>query len=71
MPSSKLNRRLTRWGSAALALSLISGCSTAPSTIAAGGPSQPADWKSQPSTPRQEPAPVTAQAQPAQRDDAV
>jgi Ca-activated chloride channel family protein len=67
MPSSKLNR-LTRWGSAALALSLAPGCSTSPSTR---GTAESADWRSQQSAPREEASPVIAQAQPAPVDDAA
>ncbi|PTL80833.1 von Willebrand factor type A domain-containing protein [Vitiosangium sp. GDMCC 1.1324] len=67
MPSSKLNR-LTRWGSAALALSLVPGCSTSYRT--AGGTTESGDWKSQPSLTKEEAGPV-AQTQPVQGDDAT
>ncbi|HEX8825465.1 MAG TPA: von Willebrand factor type A domain-containing protein [Archangium sp.] len=57
MPSSKLNR-LSRWGSAALALSLVPGCMSSPKT--AGGTAEAVAWKSQPSESRQDPSPVSS-----------
>ncbi|WNG57601.1 DUF3520 domain-containing protein [Archangium gephyra] len=47
MSSTKLNRRLTRWGSAALALSLAPACSYAPGTRASADPAQSVAWQSQ------------------------
>ncbi len=60
MSSSKLNR-LTRWGSAALALSLVPGCST--SSRSAGVNTESVDWQSQSSPTQKEAAPsVQAEA---------
>jgi Ca-activated chloride channel family protein len=78
MPSSKLNR-LTRWGSATLALSLASGCSSAPGKWSAGGTAESVEWQSQTHTaPKEEGAPppadtaaVPAPAEAAPVDDAV
>jgi Ca-activated chloride channel homolog len=67
MSSNKLNR-LTRWGSAALALSLVPGCSTSPGTRASS-----IEWQSQKSeAPRDDAAapapPAPEEAGPAQAE---
>ncbi|HEY0093680.1 MAG TPA: von Willebrand factor type A domain-containing protein, partial [Archangium sp.] len=46
MSSTKLNR-LTRWGSAALALSLVPACSTSPGTRALSNTAESVEWQSQ------------------------
>jgi len=61
MPSSK-SSRLSRWGSAALALSLVPGCMSMSSPKTAGG-TQESDWRAQSGGPKEEapPQPVTPQ----------
>ncbi|WPB82627.1 von Willebrand factor type A domain-containing protein [Archangium violaceum] len=67
MSSTKLNRRLTRWGSAALALSLAPACSYAPGTRASADPAQSVAWQSQTrEASKSEAAPAPEEAGPAQ-----
>ncbi|MFE8599037.1 vWA domain-containing protein [Archangium violaceum] len=67
MSSTKLNRRLTRWGSAALALSLAPACSYAPGTRASADPAQSVAWQSQThEVSKSEAAPAPEEAGPAQ-----
>ena len=54
MSSSKLNR-LSRWGTAALALSLVPGCSMSPRST--GGPSDSLAWQSRSEVPLEEATP--------------
>ncbi|WP_257450538.1 vWA domain-containing protein [Archangium lipolyticum] len=62
MPSSKLNR-LTRWGSAALALGLVPGCSTSQHRSTGGSLTQSMEWQSESSSPQEQAeAPVVAEA---------
>ncbi len=56
MPSSKPSR-LSRWGSAALALSLVPGCMSSPKTP---GGTQEADWRAQSSGPQEEATPTAS-----------
>ncbi|KFA88662.1 vWA domain-containing protein [Archangium violaceum] len=67
MSSTKLNRRLTRWGSAALALSLAPACSYAPGTRASADAAQSVAWQSQTrEVSKSEAAPAPEEAGPAQ-----
>ncbi|MCY1078520.1 vWA domain-containing protein [Archangium lansingense] len=69
MSSTKLNR-LTRWGSAALALSLVPGCSTSPGARATADTAQSVEWKSQTheSSKDKAPPPAPVEAGPAQEE---
>jgi Ca-activated chloride channel family protein len=70
MSSTKLNR-LTRWGSAALALSLVPACSTSPGMRGSADTAQSVAWKSQTQEgPKDEaPAPAPEEAAPALAED--
>ncbi len=58
MPSSKPSR-LSRWGSAALALSLVPGCMSMSSPKTAGGTPE-SDWRAQSSGPQEEATPTAS-----------